>query len=185
VTPAIVRKIGAWWLEGKLPCQIARRLDLSESTVRNVINSTLKPLWESEVKADKAVILAKVAHMEQVAWERFRSKAPAETREQVKKELLGSRGKDGKSRPLVEQAINTIRRPGQVAWMQVVQWCQDFRAKVLGLYAAQKHDVTLNGFRAAGIDREAIDREMLKKWMDAIEERRRYHRETSGAPSPN
>ncbi len=115
--------------------------------------------------------LAKVALIERTAWERFHSSAPSETHEQVEKALL-ERG--GKPR-VVKQATRKITKTAEVAWMQVIEWRLDFRARIHAHYAPTQRHVDHGGdFRVAGKTRTQVDQEMLDRLMQQIKERRKH-----------
>ena len=68
-----------------------------------------------------------------------------------------------------------ISRTGEVAWIQVVQWCLNFRAKIHAHYAPVRHKADMGGeLRVAGKTPTQVDEEMLKRLFEKIAERRRY-----------
>lgn len=170
VWPEVLRRIGKLWLQGRNNCTIAREIGVDESTVRYHLEHSIKPEWHEQMRSRLAEDLAKVALLERVAWERFGSSAPCETHEQVEKALL-----QGGAKPrIVKQATRTVTRTGEVAWLQIIQWCLDFRARIHGHYAPVRHHVdTGSEFRVAGMAPIEVDQVMLQRLMEKIAERRR------------
>lgn len=173
MTPAMLAKVSAMWLEGVALNRIAQVVKVSEGTVRGYIRDHIRPAWERDLQHDRAMLLAKVAHMEEIAWERFHSKAPAESIRSIKRELVDAT-EDAIAVEKVcksEKTRRNIFRPGQVAWLQVVQWCLEYRAKLDGMFAPQRHEINGSAeLRVAG-PRGQVDEEMVKRWKQAVQER--------------
>jgi hypothetical protein len=53
--------------------------------------------------------------------------------------------------------------------MGVIQWCLDFRAKLMGSYASTK--VEVEGFRVAGSEASDIDQKMMGRLAELMAER--------------
>jgi hypothetical protein len=159
------------WLQGVGESKIAERLGISRATVRYHLDRTIFPLWQNTMRSKLKEDLAKVALIERTAWERFHSAEPGETREHVEKALL----EGGRKPRIVKQAVSKVTRTGEIAWIQVVQWCLEFRARVHGHYAPTRHHVDTGGeLRVAGKTPSEVDQEMLKLLEEKVKERRRY-----------
>lgn len=158
-------------LKGMSQRKTAQKCGIDESTVRYHLENTLRPRWREDARGALHEDLAKVLLVEKVAWQHFESSVPGETREGIKKALL-ERG----IRPrLVEQATTKITRRGQVAWLEIVQWAIEFRAKVFGHFAPTRHHVDVGGqLRVAGLDPCQVDQAMLEKLLEKVAERRRH-----------
>ena len=137
VTPEMTTRIARAWLEGRTARQIALLLDIAPSTVLYHIQHRVRPAWKVELAETLQDTLAKVRYMETVAWECFhRSEKPA-SREQIKRELVGGKGKNKDLLKLSEKMLTTIYRDGDTTWLVVVQWCHEFLARVAGWYARE------------------------------------------------
>jgi len=171
VTPAVLETIADCILKGLSQRATARKCGIDESTVRYHLENTLRPRWREDARAALHEDLAKVALLERVAWERFESAEPGETREAIKKALLES----GVKPRIVEQATTKVTRTGEVAWLQVIQWAIEFRARIFGHYAPTHHRVAMEGqLRVAGMSPSEVDQMMVKKLLERIEERRQH-----------
>ena len=171
MTPLMLERIEQCLLEGMSQRATAKKCAISESAVRYHLENTLRPRWHAAAVSTFHADLAKVAMMERVAWERFHSRDPGETRKAIEKALVG---KVGKLR-VVKEAVRTVSRTGSTAWLEVVQWCIDFRARVFGYQAAQEHRVQVGGtIRVAGKTPAELDEEMLQRLVEKLKERREY-----------
>ena len=118
--------------------------------------------------------LAKIDNLERTAWEHFESDDLAETREQLEEALLEVAA-DSKNNSLavVKRATVKIRRFGQTAWLEVVEWCIAERCKLLGHYGARHHRITAEAsFRVAGQTPAEVDDAMLVRLACLIAEQR-------------
>jgi|LSQX01.1.fsa_nt_gb hypothetical protein len=152
---------------------------IDESTVRYHLNERIRPLWHERMRSRLAEDLAKVDLLEATAWERFESHTPGETHEQTEKALLegGSRLK------IVKQATRTVTKTGEIGWLQIVQWCLDFRAGIHAHYAPTRHHVDRGSeMRVAGMSPVEVDQLMLQRLMEKIAERRRQQGLEFGEP---
>ncbi len=162
-------------LKGIPNIQIAEAVGIDESTVRHHLDSTIRPQWREDSRSRLYEDLAKVALMERTAWERFESDAPAETIEQVEKGLRESGRSKRVGLRIIKQATRSVKRPGETAWLQVIQWCSEFRAKIHAHYAPARHHVDAGGeMRVAGETPSHVDQEMLDRLMQQIVERRKH-----------
>ncbi len=172
ITPAVLERIAELWLEGVSPRKIGEAVGADRMSVLHHLERSIRPLWHEQMRSMLDVDLAKVALLEKVAWERFHAKAPAESIEQIEKTLTA--GKSGRSRlKITKQAVRSITRTGDSAWLQVIQWCLDFRARIHGHYAPTRSHVDIGGdLRVAGKSPSEVDEEMLDRLLTQIQERR-------------
>jgi len=176
ITPAILLEINRQWLEGVPQTLMAEQLGVHVKTIQYHVASKLRPAWERNVSKDKALVLAKINHMERTAWERFHSHAPAESREQIHEALLECGG----DRQVVDRVLTRITREGQAGWLQIVQWCLEQTCKLLGLYAAERHEVRTSGeLRVAGLDPDQLNQEMVAEWLERAEHVRAERRQAT------
>jgi predicted transcriptional regulator len=171
VTPEKLEEIADKFLEGVPLTQIAEAIGVTRQTIQYHIDATIRPIWQERMRSTLADDLAKVSHLERVAWERFRVSQRPETRRQVKKALVA----EGADPQVVERVLTTVTKNGEAVWLQIVQWCIEHRARVHGHYAPTRHQVDMGGeLRVAGMSPDQIDKAMLQRMMDKIEERRKY-----------
>lgn len=177
ITPAVLEQIGILWMRQVPQSVIAERFGVDEKTIRYHLDRSIIPQWEHTMRSRLKEDMARVAHIERVAWERFESAEPGETREHVEKALL-----EGGHKPrIVKQVVSKVTRTGEVAWIQVVQWCLEFRARIYAHFAPVRHHVEMGSeLRVAGKTPAEVDREMLQRLKERVEERRRYE-ESLGA----
>ena len=167
VTPEVMEKIGRLWVRGWTYRAIAAEVGVSATTVGHHITATIKPQWKEELNSDMHSELAKLAEVERVAWACFEASRGDETKEIVKERLIEETG----NLDLAERITSKLKREGSAAWMGVIQWCLDFRAKLQGSYAPTK--VEVEGFRVAGAGAEAVDRRMMERLSELMAERSR------------
>ncbi len=160
ITPADRQQIADLWLQGRPVRAIADGLGVHHSTVQHHLDA-VRAEWcvDEQRRADQ---LAKVDLMERVAWERFQRSTKPQTRRQLKRELaagLAAEGVDPKeAAKLIEEVVTRTTRTGETAWIGIIQWCADYRAKVHGWYAAQRAEITQSGeVRFAGLTGEAAE----------------------------
>jgi hypothetical protein len=122
-------------------------------------------MWREEIISDMHSELAKLAEVERVAWACFEASRGDETKEIVKDRLIEETG----NLELTERITSKLKREGSAAWMGVIQWCLDFRAKLMGSYAPTK--VEVEGFRVAGSEAEAVDNRMMGRLAELMAER--------------
>ena len=180
VTPAVLQKIGRLWLEGRSKREIAREIGVDESTIRYHLTNHIQPIWEEKMRSRLAEDLAKVAHLERTAWERFHAHSPAETVEQVEQALL----EGGNRLKIVKKATKSVTKMGEVVWLQVVQWCLEFRARIHAHYAPTRHHVDHGGeLRVAGMTPSEVDQKMIQKLFEQIKERQKYNESLGSGPN--
>ena len=168
VTPEKLDIIGKLWLRGHSYRSIATHIGVDEKTIRHHLNAKIKPEWREELRNELHVELAKVAHVEQVAWRCFEVSQGDETRETVKERLID----ETNNLALAEKITSKLKREGSTAWIAVIQWCIDWRAKVAGTYSATKIDV--GDYRVAGKGTGDVDKEMMERLSSLVADRHKY-----------
>ena len=163
-------RIGTLWLQNVPTTVIAKEIGVDEKAIRYHLENTIRPMWHDDMRSRLTEDLAKVALIERIAWERFESNAPGETTEQIEKALVGGKGR----LRLVKQAVRSVTRTGEMGWLQIIQWCLDFRARIHAHYAPTRTHVDIGGdLRVAGMSPVEVDQAMLKRLMEQIAERRK------------
>ena len=166
ITPAKQEIIAKMWLRGATLSTIAKRLKVDKKTVSYHLKHTIKPMWLEELSTDLGSEMAKVAEVERVAWECFEASQGDETKKIVKERLMETTH----SIELAERITSSLKREGSTAWMDVIRWCLDFRAKIAGHYAPTRMEV--DDFRVAGKALGEVDNEMMQRLAKLVQERR-------------
>lgn len=181
VTPKDTEAIAALWLKGYTMAAIAAATGVARTSVYYHVSNVLVPEFRTSILSERETELAKIDHLEMVAWQRFESTAPAEIVEQVKSAIpeISEASKsteklDDAKLAIIERTLRKVTRAGQSAWLDVVKWCIEQRCKIMGHYAAQRLDLSVHGeLRVAGLDPEQIDQIMLQRLAEVIEARDR------------
>lgn len=151
--------------------EIAKRLGVSQPTIVYHLEKTIRPRWKERMSRTIDDDAAAVDLLEKVAWERFHVSMEAERRKLVKHE--GVEVVDPKSRKrkvqaiiaakaemsamlvrhglemsLVERVLTKVTQVGDAGWLQIIQWCIDWRSKVRGDY---KRDDSAGGAPAVPV----------------------------------
>lgn len=114
--------------------EIARQLDVAQSTISYDLKALRKDWLEkagTEFSAAKAEQLAKIDHLELVAWQDYEASKSERTETQT-----SASGERKQAR------IKKVQRDGNVEYLRIVQWCISERCKILGLYAPVKNALT-------------------------------------------
>ena len=153
---------------------IAQALDISSNTVRYHLDTYIRPVWAENMSRPAAEEIAKIDNLERTAWERFKSDAPSEVREMIESGVMPtSSSTRQRNLRVLKKVLATVKRPGLVAWLDIIKWCIGERNKMLGNYAPERHDHRMDGeLRVAGLDREGLDDLMTDRLAKAIVTRR-------------
>ncbi len=192
VTPEMVERIARLWFQGWTHREIGRAVGgISGATVEYHLDKTIKPMWAAGAALDVQTELAKVAYLERIAWQKFWQSSNPEIRKKIAKRACHSRDKQpvkdeleaaGVPLELIERSVTKITKVGEPAWLEIVKWCCDYRAKIGGLYAAQRHEIsTQTDIRVAGMRPEEFDQETFVLLLQRIEERRQYREQIAVA----
>lgn len=174
ITPEVLEQIAELHLRCRSNREIANTVGVHYLTVGKHIRESVRPAWREAMVADLSTELAKVKHLEKVAWECFYGHEPAETRREVEESLMNATSKTPAAMAMTRRVLRTITRPGAVAYLDVVQWCIDYRAKVAGHYRpdpAARYPAT--EFRVAGATLDEVDQEMVDRLLILVEQRKR------------
>lgn len=126
--------------------EIAQRLNMDRSTVTRDLKHIVDD-WKLSIRQTvdeaKAKEIAKVDHLEQVAWEAWhRSCQAAETL--YAGTTKGRTDKDGAALPdLVKTHKISKGQAGDPRFLERVGWCVERRCKLLGLDAPEKNELTI------------------------------------------
>ena len=129
----------------------------------------LQPAWKEKLHRGAEIELAKIDHLERLAWGRMDQDEQAEDRATITEELT----KDGADGFLVKRMNTSLRRRNAAGWVAVVQWCIELRCKLLGHYSASKVKVEDEGLRVAGMSTDELHAKMMKRLLEKVEEKRR------------
>lgn len=152
-------------LKGRPLREIAKLLDVDESTVRYHLEHWIEPAWRENSRERRDREMAKVDLLERTAWLCFEKSQKPQTRRQIKQALTEAGGDP----QIIERVLTKTTRVGEATWVDVIQWCIDWRAKMHGSYAAEKHEHAMAGeeFRVAGRPRLEILAEIGKRLSQA------------------
>ena len=171
ITEAEREIIATMHLQHRTNVEIATELGCTEGTIRHHLKHHIKPVWHARHGAQLSQELARVNLLERIGWERFYVSLEPETRTQAKF-LVAKAGADPQ---LIEEAITKIQTTGNSTWVDLIKWCIDWRCRIFGSYAPTKiHRQIDNELRVAGKTPSEVDREMLQRLQEKLEERRRY-----------
>ncbi|WP_321377070.1 helix-turn-helix domain-containing protein [Trichococcus shcherbakoviae] len=189
--PEQIVEIERLYLQNRPIREIADRFGVAKGAIDYHLRKTIRPkLWE-RAEVNREVEYAKVDLLEKIAWERFEeSKSPQRKVQIEKKSLQGLPDstspndavkaadierdaiKAGVDPRVVKRVLTRVGRTGETSWLQIVQWCIDWRARIRGDYAAQKHEhqvVAASDLRIAGTTPEQFTEETLRELLAAIE----------------
>ena len=157
-------------IRGRSVAAIAKELGVHPSTLQEQVDRHLRPAWRAKLRRAAEIELAKIDHLEAIAWQKMLGNEPGETQTEISRELL----EGGSSLELVKIATRRIRRPGSTAWAMVIQWAIELRCKLLGHYkAADARIEEKDEFRVAGMSTDELDAKMMKLLLDKVMEKRR------------
>jgi hypothetical protein len=171
LTPGDLLEIERMYLQGVSASIIAERFGVSHPTILHQINKKIRPLWQERMVHIAEEEHAKVDLLYQIAWERFQeSKKPGET-VHIEMEAV----KAGADPQVVKRALTRVGKTGEVCWLQVIEWCLDWKAKVNDSYAALRHKHEHAGgitaeIRVAGTTPQEFTRTLLEEIMQGIAE---------------
>lgn len=134
-------KIARWYVTGIAQNEMARRLDISHTTVASDVE-VIREEWRRSARLDwneyTAVQLARIDALEQTYWEAW-YRSMEEREETIKEARQTPRG-------MIQGGRTKIVRPiGDKDFLSGVQWCIAERNKMLGLYAPSKLAPTTPG----------------------------------------
>jgi hypothetical protein len=148
-------KVARLYLQGKAQVEIGQLLGVTQACVSMDL-AAIRKVWVEEAQDDyiaaRARELAKIDHLESVAWEAWdRSTKDAEVRT-TKKEKAPRvpTGRDGRPRRGAKPKLGTIKfiedlrvtgQSGNPAFLDRVAWCIEMRSKLLGLVQPDKKQV--------------------------------------------
>tara|TARA_B100000949_G_C14014860_1_gene338833 strand:- start:27 stop:422 length:396 start_codon:yes stop_codon:yes gene_type:complete len=116
------------------------------------------------------VEIAKIDHIERIAWQKFHESEHPQTKRQVKKALVDD---GGANLEVVEKVMTKIKRTGEPVWLNLVQWCIDARARYLS-YEPPRTIKVQNEYRVAGKSPDQVNEEMMRRLLERVEQRKRY-----------
>jgi len=160
----VLQQIAKLWLEGRSLRAIGAIVGMAHTTVAGHLQRTIRPAWQEELVSSRATTLAKIAHIESTAWDRYEGE-------------LGSESPDGQS---------------MTAAMKTIQWCVEQVARIDGHYASLRVKREEAGVRIAGLPQHELHNEFrrrLEARMQEMEEHRQavlaWEGRTSEADDPS
>ena len=121
-------RLADMYLKGRSQREMIDELSISRNTVQKALKE-LQQTWQSQALFDfnaaKAMQLAKVDHLEKVAWEGYHLSQQGKT----------STTEMSTGRTNFTSETKSSSLAGDSKWLDKVQWCIDQRCKILGLHA--------------------------------------------------
>ncbi len=132
------KTVARLYLQHRTQWEIAREVGVNQATVSRDLKA-IQAEWQKERLEDflqaKLRELARIDQLEREYWEAWeRSCEPREVKTQEKID----RGEGGQKDSRLRAGMRTERRDGNPAFLDGVQWCLEYRAKVLGIFAPTK-----------------------------------------------
>ncbi|HWA99415.1 MAG TPA: hypothetical protein VG713_13025 [Pirellulales bacterium] len=168
----MIEEVGRMYLQGVSLWSIALKFGVTVHAVEHHLNTKIKPAWRERVGNEAFIEMAKVNLLERIAYEQFARSKRKLTKETIKQELNAKALEDPEKATdpkIVERALQTIKRDGDATWLHIVQWCIDWRSKVGGHYAPERHVISgETELRVAGLSRDDLDHQMLNRLAELI-----------------
>lgn len=168
-TPEVLSTISDMWCRGESYHAIGKVIGCNHSTVRHAIRSKILPQWKAEMVSTLETELAKWGHLERVCWQQFDKSDRAVPRAVA----VRAAKKCGLSKEQAESLTRLKSGRKSIVWMELVFKIIAERAKILGYYAPQRHEIEHAGqIRLAGQSPTEFDAETVRLLMEKIRERR-------------
>ena len=121
-------RLADMYLKGRSQREMIDELSISRNTVQKALKE-LQQTWQSQALFDfnaaKAMQLAKVDHLEKVAWEGYHLSQQGKT----------STTEMNTGNTSFTSETKSSLPAGDTKWLDKIQWCIDQRCKILGLHA--------------------------------------------------
>jgi hypothetical protein len=170
-TPENLRNVEIMYLQGVPILHIARKYGVSDACIHYHLNTKIKPRWNKLLEAGREQEIAKVARLEEVAWERFFASMKLGTfAGQAEIEALLE--KQELPYTTILKIMRKFEKTGETSWLNIVQWCIEWRTKIGGFYAAERirHEGSVD-FRVAGQPKEVLQGRMLSRILELVKQR--------------
>ena len=187
ITAADHPRIAELFAQGYSQQDIADHMGVGRRTIRDALNSHILPTYRRQTTHAIEQELLKIDYMEKIAWRLFNGDGPAETTATTEtisndsedaKKLIAKLEAEGNGtkvdRLLTKRKLTKNYKPHQKAWLEVAMWCIDTRNKINGNYAAKKVQIEQEEFRVAGLTPDQVNREMVLRLKQKLEERQAY-----------
>jgi len=149
-TPEIVERAGELFLRGEGLVAISKKLDVTQVTAKKWIQQCQK-IWREKVADTVGVELAKVESLERFAWEQLqKSTQPIKS-----KQIEEAAEEAGLPIAVVKVVTRRTTGIGNTGWAGVIQWCIDYRTRIIGGYAPDRLKIETE-FRVAGKSKDEI-----------------------------
>ncbi len=139
MTPEKLSKLSRLYLRGMSTLELANVFGVAQNTIWHHLQA-IKAEWKESQRGLLEEELAKVRELERVAWECFeesrqplRKRVAKYGRKDVQRELR-RKGASPETLELLERTVSKEMRLGSAAYLQVIQWCIEYRAKVMGYF---------------------------------------------------
>lgn len=131
--------IGDMHLTGHTDQEIAEHYGCENTTISHHLRKFIRPQWQEKSAVSVEDVIAELEAIKRLAWNQFRSDSVTEVREMTEESILEEattkRGRPKKDKlELIRRVTSRVKKQGNLGWLQVVQWCIEERAKILGFY---------------------------------------------------
>lgn len=149
-TPEIIEQAGELFLRGDGMRAIAAKLDVTLVTAKKWVQQC-QAVWREKVADTVGVELAKVESLERFAWQQLKKSTKPIKSKQIEK----AAEKAGLSISIVKVVTKKTTGIGNTGWAGVIQWCIDYRTRIIGGYAPDRLKIETE-FRVAGKSRDEV-----------------------------
>ena len=178
IPPERYEELQTYWLKGWTATRLAKHFGVTPNAIHHHIKHTIGPALKESLWHGKASVLRQLEIIASRAWDEFESKADREVVETIK-EVIGAKGK--------KVSLKTLRRKlpeHQSSWLVVILDCIREISRIGGHYAKDRHELEVKAsgeLRFAGRSVDDVNREMLARIVERVEERRRYEARMQGS----
>jgi hypothetical protein len=148
------KQVANLYMQGKAAYQIAEQLDTCPATIRKDLRAIQKE-WLSlaivDFDAAKSKELAKIDHLEEIAWAAWERSCHDITTKSKRKESVrmsqpGPKGKPLPAKLVPLKVVEDVQRKGKSGdprFLDKITWCIETRLKLLGLLQVEEKKTTL------------------------------------------
>ena len=170
------------WLRGVSVTELSTKFGVTHGRISQIITE-YQSLLISENTRGRDAILAELAMVRAVAWEKLDQSAEPITEHRVE-ELFALIDKRKEREAITRKVVQLVRhRTGESQWLDVIRWAVDFECRITGIFNSQPLNPE-SGLRYAGSDPEAIDDAMVRRMAEAIVKRREMIAKIGLRPPP-
>jgi len=137
------KEVAKLYLEAWTQQAIADHFGVNQSTISRDLEAIRQQWVDSAIKdfnQAKATELARIDKLEREYWSGWER-----SQDEVKKTSQKAKTQGDNKPNYVEKAQSVEDRVGDPRYLSGVQWCIEQRCKILGIYAPERQDISLDG----------------------------------------